>query len=131
MESLIKWILIAAVILVGYYFPKSYNNYYFSRYQDNGVSWLLAVVSVIILVIAVIIGQDGGLLFGILMTLFVLSVIGSLAYCWISATKLGATVFDKVVLMLAQLSATFGIVAFLIIAIAALNSLDNHKKKRK
>ncbi len=131
MESLIKWVLIAAVILVGYYFPKAYNNYYFSRYHDNGVSWGLAVLSVIMLVVAVVIGQDGGLLFSFLMTLFALSVIGSLVYCWISATKLGATVFDKVVLILAQLAATFGIVAFLVIVIAALNSLDKHKKKRK
>ncbi len=131
MGSLIKWILIAAVILVGYFFPKAYSNYYFSRYHDNGVSWGLAVFSVVMLVVAVVIGQDGGLLFGFLMTIFVLSVIGSLVYCWISATKLRATVFDKMVLMLAQLAATFGIVAFLVIVIAALNSLDKHKKKRK
>ena len=116
--------------MICYFFPKSYNDYFWKKYHEDVISWAFAITSVVLLVISILFGSNGGWVFGILFSLFIICIVLSLFYCFIKGKNVNASIVDIIVSMVAQLLATFGIVVLVIIVIAALNKFDKRRRNK-
>ena len=129
MGSIIKVLIIAAIIGICYYIPKGFNDFFEEKYGTNAISWPLAAASIIILVLSVFLGCNGGWVFWILFSIFVLFLVFSLFCCVKNANKAGASAAEIVFAVIMQILATAGIAIFVILIFGAFSNLDKKRKK--
>ena len=129
MGTIIKIALIMLVIGIGFYFPKSYNEYYERTYGDSGLCYPLSIITAILCIVWLLGGEVNAFWFWFLLILFAASVVLSILYCVGTARQVNATVFDTVISVIAQLLSTAGIVIFVLLIVAALNKESQRRKK--
>ena len=129
MGSVIKIILIAVIIGICYSLPKGYNEYFLERHRSEAISWPLAVISVILLLLAIFLGCNGGWVFWVLFSAFIVFTVFTLVLCGYNAKNARASVFEIIVAIIMQLLTILGILVFVVLFIAAINSLDKKRKK--
>lgn len=129
MGSLIKILIIAAIIGVCFYIPKGFNEFFEGKYNTQAISWPLAAISALLLILSVILGCNGGWVFWILFSIFILSLVFSSFCCAKNAKTAGASTIEAIFAIIMQLLATAGIIVFVVLLFAALRNLDKKRKK--
>ena len=131
MHPLLTLLIIGAVALIGYFFPKKYNESFYSQYHESIVSMPLAIVTAIFLALFLLLMDLGGFWFwSLLIASIVLSLIGILYVIYIG-WKVNASPIAVIVAIVAQIFATAGVLILIIGVIAAIMQIFGGTKKKK
>ncbi len=132
MHPIITLLIILAVALIGHFFPKRYNEYFYSEYRENAVSIPLAVATAIFSSLwLVFMDLDGFWYWFLLIASIVLCIISILRAVYVGiSVKAGA--FEIVFATIAQIFAAAGtIILILGVLILIIELLSGKKRKRK
>ena len=131
MSYIIKLLIVGAIVLVGYYFPKSYNEYFRNKYHEAVVCTPLAVSTAIAAVLWLLFMDQEGFWYWA----FLIAAISLCAVSVIYAISIGcraeAGVFEIIVAVLAQIFATAGVTVLILVIIGFIMELFGGKKKRR
>jgi hypothetical protein len=128
MKKLIAILLIGIISLVGYLFPKKYNEYFRRKYHENIVSMPLATTTAVFCVTFLLVMDNEGFWFWTLLIAAIVLLIASIIYAICIGTQTRANAFETAIGALAQICAIVGIV---IIIILILTLIFGNKKKKK
>ena len=131
MPPIIMLLIIVAVALIGYFFPKKYNQYFCGEYHKDAVSMPLAVATAIFSSLwLVFIDLDGFWYWFLLIVAIVFCIVSVLRTIYIGICA-KASVFEIAIATIAQIFATAGTIVLILGIIMLIVELFGGKKKRK
>ena len=132
MHPLIILLIIVAVALIGYFFPKKYNEYFYSEYHENAVSMPLAIVTAIFSSLwLVFMDVDGFWYWFLLIASTALCIISILRTIYVGIS-VNAGAFEIVIATIAQILATAGVIIQILgILMLFMEFFGGKKRKRK
>lgn len=131
MHPIVTLLIVVIVALIGYFFPKAYNEYFYGEYRQKVVSIPLASATAVFLALWLILMDFGGFWYWALLICSILLFVVSVLHAVYTGVVAGASVFEIIVAVLAQVFAIAGI-AILIIGVFALvmEAVGQSKRKR-
>ena len=130
MHPIVTLLIVVVVALIGYFFPKAYNDYFDGEYRKKIVSIPLASTTAVFLALWLILMDFGGFWYWALLICSILLFVVSVLRVIYNGLSVGASIFEIIVAVLAQIFAIAGI-AILIIGVFALIMEATGQKKRK
>ena len=131
MNPIITFLIIFAVALIGYFFPKKYNEYFRSKYYENAVSMPLAVATAIFSSLwLVFMDFEGFWYWFLLIASIVLCIISILRTVYIGIS-VKASAFEIIIAAIAQIFATAGTVILILGFLMLIIQLFSGKKKKR
>ena len=124
-----KYIILIAIVLVCYFFPKEYNAYFSKKYHEEILSTPMAALTAVIAIAWTFSLDVKGFWYWLLLIALILLCLTYIALIIIRGTYLGANPFEILVAALAQIIFAAGIFIFIIFVIGML--LGGKKKRRR
>ncbi len=131
MYRILVFSVIIVIMLIGYFLPKKYNDYFYNKYYEKAVSTPLAIATAVSFSLWLLLMDMEGFWYWALLVVSVLLCIISVIYVVYIGTQVRAGVFEIVFAIVTQLLATAGVVILIIVFIAAIMGLLDKSKKRK
>ena len=131
MHPVITLLIIFMVALVGYFFPKKYNEYFYMEYHKNIVSVPLAITTAIVSSLWLLFMDSDGFWYWALLIISILFCIISIIYVLYVGWQVGAGAFEIVLAVLAQIFAIAGVIILILGVLSFVMELFGTKKKRK
>ena len=131
MHPIITLLIIVALALIGHFFPKKYNKYFYSEYHENAVSMPLAVATAIFCSLwLVFMDLEGFWYWFLLIAAIVLCFISILRAIYVGiSVKAGA--FEIIIAAIAQIFATAGTIILILGTLLLIIELFSGKKKKR
>lgn len=130
MHPIITLLIIAAVALIGYFFPKKYNEYFFDEYHQDAISMPLAVATAIFSSLWLIfMDLDGFWYWFLLIAAILLCVISVLRAIYVGIC-VKASALEIVLATIAQFFATAGTLILILGILMLFFKILGGKKKK-
>ena len=124
-------LIIAAIALIGYFFPKKYSEYFYSEYHENAVSMPLAVATAIFSSLwLVFMDLDGFGYWFLLIASILLCIISILRAVYVGlSVKAGA--FEIAIAIIVQIFATAGTIILILGVLLLIIELFGGKNRKR
>lgn len=131
MNPIITLLLIVTVALIGYFFPKKYNEYFYNEYRKNLVSMPLAVTTAIFSSLWLLFMDLDGFWYWFLLIASIILYIISILHAIYIGISVNASIFEMALAIIAQVLATAGVIILILGFFYIIMEHSNKKKKKR
>ena len=131
MHPIITLLIIVAVALIGHFFPKSYNKYFYGEYHENAVSMPLAVATAIFSSLWLLFIDLEGFWYWFLLIASIALGVTSILYAIYVGISVKAGAFEIMIAIIAQIFAIAGTIILILGVFALVMELFSGKKRKR
>ena len=131
MHPIVILLIVVTIALIGYFFPKRYNDYFYSEYHENAVCMPLAIATAVFSSLwLVFMDLDGFWYWFLLIASIVLCVVSILRTVYVGIS-VSAGAFEIVIAIIAQIFATAGVIILILGTLLLIMELFGGKKRKR
>lgn len=132
MDSVFSLLIIGIVALLGYFVPKKYNVYFNNKYHESAISMPIAIATAIFASLWLVFMDSSAFWYWALLIVSILLCVISVLYVIYIGWQVGASGFEIVFAIFAQLLAIAGVIIMIIGLLAfIIKVFGKNTKKRK